>query len=321
MKQTLLLLVTLACFASLFAQTNVQLDINHKLGTTDFGFNIKSQNSMGHEFDVTRLEYYISQITLTHDGGQVTPITDLYLLIDASQATNIALGDLNVTDLEKISFYIGVDGLNNHKDPALWASTHPLAPKFPSMHWGWSAGYRFIAYEGNSGTNLGQLFQLHGLGDNNYFKTEIDLPLSATNGELTIALDADYARALENIALSSGVIEHGETGAARTALQNFQQYVFSPASPSTSIDISSELKAFSAYPNPTATGSVNIAFEATTPGEISLEITDALGRRIYTSSLFADRFNEIAILPKQGIYFATIYKDGTRLMTKKLISQ
>ena len=181
---------------------------------------------------------------------------------------------------------MGVDQANNHKDPSLWPSEHPLAPKNPSMHWGWASGYRFLAYEGSCGSSLAQVFELHGLGDNNYFKTEVDLSASAANGELAIELDADYTRGLEGIDLSSDVIVHGEDSEARVALQNFRDFVFGPASPNTSIDDNLQLGSFDVYPNPSSNGSINLRLSQNQSVALDLVVTDLSGREIQPQASF-----------------------------------
>lgn len=320
MKTYILSFVLLVALqASLFAQTNVTLTINHKLGNDQFAMNAQAQNSLGNAFEVTRLEYYMSQITLTHDGGQETTASGVYALVNAAQSTVIDLGDLNVTNLEKVSFYVGVDFENNHKDPSLWPSEHPLAPKLPSMHWGWASGYRFIAYEGNSGTNMSQNFQLHGLGNDNYFKTEIDLTAAADNGSLGIFLDADYSRGLEGIDLSSGVIVHGENAEARDALVNFQQHVFSPGSPSTSIDTDLQLSNFDLYPNPSTDGSIKVKIQQEQAANLELIVTDLSGRQISSQNLSGTSIETAINLSQSGLYFVSLMKDGQRIAVKKAI--
>ena len=262
MKKTLFTL-SLLVFATfgLLAQTNVQLTVHHKLGNEDFQLNMAAKNNMDNDFQYIRVEYYISEIILVHDGGTETMVEDLWVLVDASEeeSTTVDLGEHNVTSLEGIKLHVGVDSAHNHLDPAGYASDHPLAPQFPSMHWGWAAGYRFAALEGWGGPQFNQKFELHGLTDQNYFTTEIELSEPAANGQLDIQLDADYIRALEDINVNSGVIFHGANGAAKQSLENFRDYVFSPSSGSTSAEDLSDAVNFSVFPNPVTTGVVNIS--------------------------------------------------------------
>ncbi|MFK7972481.1 MAG: MbnP family protein [Bacteroidia bacterium] len=322
MKQFLLILLSVFCLhIAGFAQTNVTLNINHKLASDAFALNKKAQNNMNEDFEVTRLQYYISNIELTHDGGTVTSMSGVYVLVDGSVKTSVDLGDQNITNLEKVSFYIGVDNLNNHNDPALWPATHPLAPQLPSMHWGWTSGYRFIAVEGKSGANMGQSFELHGLGDSNYGRAEIAMNASAADGELPIYLDADYTRVLENIQVSSGVIEHGEGGAAKTGIENFRNFVFSAGSPTTGLETDLSLQSLSVFPNPSTNGKATVAIEMAQQSDLQLLVVDALGRKVFETSVSGTSMSAELTMPKAGLYFLSVMKDGVRIGVEKLMVQ
>ncbi len=310
----------LAMSISSFAQNNVQLNINHKLGDADFAMQTGAKNNLNNDFEVTRLEYYISEISIVHDGGTETLVEDLWILADLSEGTQVDLGDHNINSVEIVKLHIGVSSEYNHLDPSTYPSTHPLAPKNPSMHWGWASGYRFVAFEGNGGSNFNQLFELHGLGDVNYFTTEIPLTTVADNNVVSINIDADYTRALEDINVNNGVIVHGENGEARQCLENFRDYVFT-ASPvvTSTIDVS-EVSKFEAYPNPTS-GNITVTLEATQDLSYKVSVTDLLGQEV----LFFDAVNSNstfdATLDHAGFYFINLIKDGQPVITKKLISK
>ena len=79
-----------------------------------------------------------------------TNLSDTYLLVNPNQ-NQYNIGNHNVENIYSIEFYLGVDpNINdaNPNDPSLWENSHPLANQIPSMHWGWSAGYIFLALEG-----------------------------------------------------------------------------------------------------------------------------------------------------------------------------
>ena len=316
-----ILLLSLAFFmlnAPVFSQNTVKLNINHELGLVPFAFNIGAQNNIGDDFKITRLEYYLSQFTLVHDGGMETNINNVYALVDASEGTVIDLGSHNITSVEAIKFYIGVDAATNHLDPASYDASHALAPKSPSMHWGWSSGYRFAALEGNGSSSYNQSIELHGLGDNNYYQAEIPVTATATNNEVIVDVYADYTRALENISVNSGVFKHGFDGAARTLLFNLSKNVFNSFSTST-IDFS-EVNNFNVFPNPT-TGQTNISIETTEDFNYQVLITDVLGKTI---ELITDVKSNQPIstqIDNSGLYFVQLVKDGQTIITKKLLVQ
>ena len=109
MKNKFLLLLLAVLFSQgIFAQMNVSLHLHPKLGDQPFALNSTATAEMGYAFRVTRLQYYVSEIKLTHDGGQVTPVTDLYLLVTAQKDSIFDLGSFPVTTIEGIEFSIGV---------------------------------------------------------------------------------------------------------------------------------------------------------------------------------------------------------------------
>ena len=249
--------LALACAVSLNAQTNVNLHIEHMLGSNTFAFNQTASNNLGHSFNVVRMEYYLSEITLIHDGGQDTTIDNLWILVDAGSPTTVPLGSFNISALEGIRFAVGVDSAHNHLDPASWPTGHPLAPKSPSMHWGWAAGYRFVAMEGKSGPSLNQIFEIHALGNKNYHTFSIATSGTMNGGDLDIDLKADYEGMLHDIGLNQGLVEHGENNEAAQLLENCAYHVFT-ASGSASIGVEEEQSIrFDIYPNP-AHGQVQV---------------------------------------------------------------
>lgn len=323
MTKTLLSFVVIMLFSiGTFGQNTLQLNINHKLGTDAFAMNSAAQNNISNDFKITRLQYYIAEISIVHDGGTETAINDVYALVDANNTTQIDLGSHSITSIEGVNFHIGVDQGKNHADPASYNMTHPLAPKNPSMHWGWTSGYRFIAVEGKGSSSFNQTFELHGLGDANYFKTTIPFTTVATavNNEIILDIDADYTRILENISVNSGVIVHGETGAAKTAIENMKDYVFTQSSTvSSTVDIS-EINDFKVFPNPT-NGLSKLTISTSIEGTYQVAITDIVGKQI-------EFYNEVRSnstlefeLENSGLYFISLIKEGQPVITEKLVVQ
>lgn len=320
MKNFLLSLATLSlCATFSFAQTSVQLNIHHKLGESDFAMDTPSTNNLNNGFNVSRLEYYISEISITHDGGTRTNINDLWVLVDASEATEIDLGNHDITSVEMITFHIGVDEAHNHLDPASYESDHPLAPQLPSMHWGWSSGYRFVAYEGLGGSNLNQTFQLHGLGDNNYFRTDVQIAATAVDDQLVLDLNADYTRALEDINVSGGLIVHGEFAEAKKVLENFRDYVFTPTNSTTNTVDFSEISSFDVFPNPTNAGQSTIRVSSADNQIYQIEISNLLGQKIRHFNAVAANTDLSIHLEEPGLYLVSLIKEGQTVLTQKLM--
>ena len=228
MKKLTILLIALGTGLSALAQAPVRIKIHHQIKQDAFVMNDSTTNSLGHPFMFWKLTYYLSDISLWHDGGQQIDIDSTWFLIDVVDGTptSLDLGNHNIQTLDSIRFAIGIAEEYNHLDPTTYPTGHPLAPQNPSMHWGWSAGYRFAVAEGFSGFFLDQPYEIHALGDRNFFPQTIETSGVMGNATLEIPLYADYSELMRSIDLTSSVISHGEVNAAAQLLTNFSLYVF-----------------------------------------------------------------------------------------------
>lgn len=266
---------------SVQAQQNVTLKINHLLGASPFAMNQTTNNDLNNQFNINRLEYYISEIKLTHDGGQITSVPNTWILVDAAQTVNSPLGSFNITTLESVTFSIGVESPINNADPNLQAAGHALAPKSPSMHWGWAAGYRFVAIEGNTGTNLNQIWQIHALGNRNYTSQTVITSGRSTNGSLEIILDADYTQALSAITVDGNLLYHGEFNEAVSLLSNFKLNVFTQST--VGLKENSEQVSFKISPNP-SNGEITLHLNRPSQN-VNYQVLDVNGRKVVNGNL------------------------------------
>ena len=317
MKGIITLFLVVASYFTLNAQTDVVLRINHKLDDATFQLDVESQNNLAHIFKATRLQYYITRITVVHDGGQELAITDdTVALITAGvdAYSDVPLGNLNVTNIESVKFHIGVYAPMNTSDPLQHPSDHPLAPQAPSMHWGWAAGYRFLVYEGYGGHNFSQMFQLHGLGDDNYFETEIVATGQSYLGAQYIAIDGNYEEGLYGIDLTSGVIAHGVDLQDLEALINFRDRVFTASVGSVGVDEISEVN-WNVYPNPSNQSEIFIQYPESL-NDMDATVSDSRGRVIASFALANQSQMNIS---ESGIYFVQLKKAGVVLGMKKVV--
>ena len=318
MKNLYLSLLTIVfAFGSVQAQNSIVLNINHQLGETEFALNTETQLD-NYVFDITRLEYYISDISITHDGGTTTDIEDVWILVDANEWGQFDLGDHSIDNVESISFYVGVGPDVNHEDPAAWPSDHPLYPQNPSMHWGWSSGYRFVAIEGNAGpSSASNLFQIHALGDNNYFQAEVEISASADAGTIIIPLNAEYANSLNGIDVSSGVINHAINGISIPLLQNFSSEVFT-AGVVSSLEENSFEGTVSISPNPSQ-GGATLQVKLPEGDNYSLNIMDLSGRSVHALPLTTN--NGSVELPDltSGLYLIELLQANRALTVKRWV--
>ncbi len=317
-KRILNTLMLLFVGASLFAQSNVKLVINHFLGDKPFLLKVDAKNDVGNNYQVTRLEYYISGIKIIHDSGQVASLPNLYILQNAESLDTISLGNLNVTNIEAINFCIGVDEKVNHGDPSKWSFSHPLSPKNPTMHWGWEPGYKFVAIEGITGPTLTQKFAIHALGDKNYFETSIPITALQLNNSQVIVLNADYNKSIMQMNLESGIFNHGEDGTAADMLRYFQTKVFTNAQgegnllSTPKVVVNSGVKL---YPNP-STGNVQVAITNASLNNSNYRLSDITGRLIKEGAELPSEFN----LNARGIYILTLQNEHF-VSSEKLIIQ
>lgn len=308
-KQYILFLIAVCIAAVGSAQRDVYLRINHKLGSSPFQLGTQATNDLGNAFNVQRLEYYIGEITVIHDGFQTTLIPDTWLLVDASQPTEVLLGNFPFTILEGIVFGVGVDSAHNHLDPSQYAANHPLAPQSPSMHWGWASGYRFVAMEGRSGANLVQTYEIHALEDQNYFQQTLMMGPYTALGDMVITLNADYVEALHGIDVSTGPIAHGGSGIDVTILENFRDRVFTDGV-LTNTDAPKQAEAsFTVAPNP-SNGHLSFYTQLGLSPKASFVLIDALGRELQSVAVHpAGRTEMDWAVP--GCYWVAL-RDGSR---------
>ena len=320
MKKLLLASIFSIAIATIsYAQTSISLKINHKLNGNEFVFNETGTNNLNQDFNADRLEYYISQISIVHDGGTHTQLLD-YAIINAGAEAILDLGEIDASTIEAVSFFVGVGQEDNHSDPNSWTAPHPLAPRFPAMHWGWAAGFRFLAIEGKHLVS-NQEVQIHALGDGNYFETLIPINIDLTGSDLQINIDANYEKIYEDISIAGGLIVHSEAGVCITALENMRDHVFTATGNALSTSEIANNFTINAFPNPSADGSVTIEFNSEETGNFDITVFDILGKVVMTKSNIARNAKLDLQLPNTGLYLLNLSVDGQSFHTEKLISQ
>ena len=302
-----ILFILLAMTGSSYGQKNTYLKINHFLGDEQFAIGKNAGNNLGNQFNFSRLDYFISGIKLHHDGGEIHDLSDVYILVTKGEDVDVLLGNLHIETLDSISFYIGVDSANNHADPSLWPSSHALAPKFPEMHWGWASGYRFVAIEGKSGSNLQFDYQIHGLGDNLYKSTTIVTGGNDDNGVLIIELDADYTQGLKDININKNLRVHGSTKEAIPLLFNFNNNVFTATQSSASRkDLS--IGKLVVTPNPMVNGSTIVKLNSDQMINSKIRVFDSSGKMAL--EINKPGLNNDLNLQMRGLYFIELIQNG-----------
>lgn len=306
-KKSFSLVLLTILFVKSYGQKEVYFQVNHFLGDQTLTIGDSGTNDLGSKFTISRLDYYISSISLHHDGGQITNIKNKYILVSNAQKVNELLGDYPIQVLDSITFSIGVDSVNNHADPTLWPAGHPLAPRFPDMHWGWAAGYRFVALEGKSGSALQFDYQLHALGNQFYKPRTLVTSGQEINGDLVISLDADYAQALKGINMNRNVFVHGSNKEVIPLMDNFNHEIFTVSETTSSVkDVN--ITKLKMYPNPAFDGRVTITLTEEQVINAALIIRDITGKEV--SQVQKPTLSNEIWIENSGLYSIDLLQSG-----------
>ncbi len=215
---------------SSWAQKAIYLHVDPVFNGTPFELNTVYTGTDGTYVNFDYFNYYLSQVLVTHDGGQQLNLYDTVFLVKQDQHL-LYLGNFEVNQIEHLQFLIGVPkNLNtqsgaNAQDISLYPENHPLSFQSPSMYWGWQAGYIHQVTGGNADGNGDAIpetyFEMHNLGDHNQQAVSMDVIATETNtNQLDIYLWCNVERWIKNIPLATVGMLHDETGYNKTMLEN-----------------------------------------------------------------------------------------------------
>lgn len=130
---------------------SLKVEFDNTYGDANFAFNTAYTNSNNEILKVNKVKYIISNIVLTNENGSVytVPKSQSYFIIDESTqaSTLINLPNIPAGTYKSITFGVGVDqeqfnlGAEGQGDFLATAQD-------AEMMWSWSAGYKFLAFEG-----------------------------------------------------------------------------------------------------------------------------------------------------------------------------
>lgn len=301
---------------SSWAQQHVYLNITPQVAQQQLFLNdeVKALNAVA--FSVEYFNYYLSDLHLIHDGGQDLDLSDSVFII-RTNGFRLDLGTLNVTQLEKVTFAVGVPQNLNHLDISQYPDKHPLSFQDPSMHWGWTDGYVFMVVGGKAdsdGDNFpNAVYQVHSFGDANYFHVEV--ATSATdigNQELEINLNCNLDEWLGTTDLATVGIKHGQTDVNATVLKNTQtRPVFTAAQEATinEIEFTGELQAHVQNEN------LVLVWKDLTNMD-HLVVVDGQGKIVRTIASKQMNGSETLTGLKHGLYFVRCYSEKKQLIQR-----
>ncbi|TDE29797.1 MULTISPECIES: MbnP family protein [Flavobacterium] len=164
---------------------NLKLEFDNTYKTADFAMNTNYTNSNAEVVAVSKAMYIVSNIVLTKEDGTTFtyPKSQSYFIVDEATPATLVLNLSNIPagNYTKVKYGIGVDktqweaGATGQGDFLAKAQT-------AGMMWSWSAGYKFVAFEGtftSSTVSTAKQFKVH-TGqtgtDYNYTEVTLDFP-------------------------------------------------------------------------------------------------------------------------------------------------
>lgn len=112
------------------------------------------KNALGEEHTITVFDYFISNIKLIKENGQVfeVPQKDSYFLVKHSDPSTykFTLNGIPQGKYKQIKYIVGVDSLRNTMDVSERTGVLDVAGAANGMYWSWNSGYIFLKMEGTS---------------------------------------------------------------------------------------------------------------------------------------------------------------------------
>ncbi|KAA1247283.1 MbnP family protein [Aquimarina sp. RZ0] len=187
----------------------VNFEFKNNVGNDLIDLNTGSYTNQSNEtYTISELKYIVSNIVLIKDNGDefTYPVADSYFLIneEVAESKKVNLVDIPSGTFTKIKFGIGVD---QSKYPLNGVNNFIPTAEESEMLWSWSAGYKFIKFEGaftpSGGTMADFILHIgsHGTTLDNYKEVLLDLPGELTIGDGTtsnVAITADVAKIFDS---------------------------------------------------------------------------------------------------------------------------
>jgi hypothetical protein len=309
------LTIVLIIFSSLVSigQKNVFLNLKPVFQGADFETGESYQHPSGQFLSVDYLNYYVSDVMITHDGGQILTASPAVFLVSMEEHL-LFLGNFQIENIEHIEFTLGVPERFNTQDGAeatdisSYPAGHPLSFQDPGMYWGWAFGYMHVVTAGTP------TFELHNVGPQLAKQISLDvIPTETSSAQIDIELYCNVDRWFNSILFSGMLISHGAGPENVQMMSNLlTEDVFS-ISAQASIPEHINTQSF-VYQNQAGLNVSNIPSHAT-----SVKITDQLGRLILSQNILGASELVLACEHEGIIFISLINQAGTELETIKYI--
>lgn len=173
---------------SITGEGSLKVEFDNIYKTADFAANTNYTNSNGEIVSVSKVKYIVSNIVLTKEDGTTFtyPKSQSYFILDELTPSTLVLNLLGIPagNYTKIKYGIGVDKAQ-WEAGATGQGDFLTTAQAAEMMWSWSAGYKFVAFEGtftSATVTAATQFKVH-TGqtgtDYNYAEVALDLPVDA----------------------------------------------------------------------------------------------------------------------------------------------
>lgn len=155
MKKIYIILILFVISLTNYAQNGLlNLNFENFVGNKPVELNTTQYiNASKETYNITKLKYFISNISLTRQDGTIITIPQekSYFLIDQSDSKKLSPSiQVPVGDYNKIEFVLGVDSMRNTMDLSSRTGVLDPATEAAGMYWSWNSGYIFFKMEGTS---------------------------------------------------------------------------------------------------------------------------------------------------------------------------
>jgi len=157
----------------------------------------------------TNVAYYVGDMSFTLSNSTSFTSQNRYQLITPGEFTySFSLENVgeDEVDFNQASFFIGVDSLTNQQTEQEITDREegdPLGFQNPSMHWGWTGGYKFMSIDGLADVDGDGEFEttlIYHLGFDDFLKDfSLDVNESIESGETNYKIIFDVDKFLSNV--------------------------------------------------------------------------------------------------------------------------
>ncbi len=296
-----------------FGQKGVFLNLNPVFLGVPLELGITYTHPSDQSFSIDYLNYYVSDVIITHDGGQeFTTMPSVHLA--TMEDYTLFLGNYDVQNVEHIEFTLGVPARFNTQDGAdaidisSYPSDHPLSFQDPGMYWGWAFGYMHVVTAGMP------FFELHNVGPQLAKQVSLDvIPTETSSTQIDIELFCNVDRWFNSIEFSEMLLSHGAGPENVQMMSNLLTDEVFSVSAQALIPEYINTQAF-VYHNAQGLNVANIPSQAKL-----LKVSDQLGRLLQSQPISGDSALSLD-LDQKGVVFVSLFnQEGTELETIKYI--